>query len=111
MIVIYTTCASRKEAEKISLALLNEKLAGCCNIFPMQSNYLWKGKIVKSNEHAIIIKTSGKLFNKVKTRIKDMHSYEIPCIEGWDVDYAGKAYAKWFDEQLGRKNRTRVKIR
>ncbi|HIG93270.1 TPA: divalent-cation tolerance protein CutA, partial [Candidatus Woesearchaeota archaeon] len=79
---------SRKEAEKISMSLLRKKLAGCCNVFPVASAYLWKGKIEKAKEHSIIIKTSGKNFSAVEREIKRLNSYKIPCIEGWDVAHA-----------------------
>ncbi len=103
MIIVYTTCKNKKEAELIALSLLKRKLAGCCNIFPVNSRYLWNNKIEQSKEYAIIIKTSKKYFAKVKNEIKCLHSYKIPCIEGWNVYYAEKNYAKWFDTQLGKK--------
>ncbi len=104
MIIIYTTCATRKEAERIASNLLKKKLAGCCNIFPVASSYLWKGKIEHAREYAIIIKTAEKNFAYAEKEIKKHHSYEIPCIEGWKISHAEKNYARWFDIELtGRK--------
>jgi periplasmic divalent cation tolerance protein len=100
MIIVYTTCPTEKEAERISMSLLGKRLAGCCNIFPVKSAYLWKGKIEKAREYAIIIKTSERNFPVVEKEIKRLHSYEVPCIEGWDVSRAEKAYAAWFDTEL-----------
>ena len=41
---IYITCSDKKEAEKIALALVNEKLAACANIIPrVVSVFSWKG--------------------------------------------------------------------
>ena len=100
VIIIYTTCPSRKEAEKISMHLLKKKLAGCCNIFPVKSSYLWNGKIEKADEFAIIIKTGDRSFNAIEKEIKKLHSYEVPCIEGWKISHAEKNYAKWFETEL-----------
>ena len=100
MIIVYVTCPSKKEAEKIASSLLKKRLAGCCNIFPVSSRYLWKGKIESAKEHALIIKTSEKYFKKVESEIKKLHSYQIPTIEGWKVTHAEKNYAKWFDTEM-----------
>ena len=100
MIIVYTVCGSKKEAEKIAFNLLNKRIAGCCNIFPVSSAYLWKGKIEKAKEYAIIIKTADKNFSFVEKEIKSMHSYEIPCIEGWKVNKVERKYAEWFDAEL-----------
>jgi len=37
-IVIYVTCANVAEAEKISTALLDEKLIACANVFAGKAN-------------------------------------------------------------------------
>ncbi len=100
MIIVYVTCPTKKEAEKIALHLLKARLAGCCNIFPVSSKYLWKGKIESAREHALVIKSSEKYFKKLEAEIRKLHSYDIPTIEGWKVSHAGKNYVKWFDTEM-----------
>ena len=60
MIFIYSTFPSRKEAGRIGESLVKKKLAGCVNIFPIDSVFTWKGKISKDKEVAAIIKTEKK---------------------------------------------------
>jgi len=94
MILIYTTCKNKKEAEKISFLLINKKLAACTNYFSINSMYNWKGKLVKDREFIVMIKTQPKHFKRVESEIKKAHSYECPCI----IKISGmgsKQYEKW----------------
>lgn len=98
MISVYSTCKDKAEALKISKTLLKERLAACINLFPVESVYLWKNKIKDEKEYAILIKTS-KSFRKIKNRIKQLHSYKIPCIEKLSADF-NRDYKKWVIETL-----------
>ena len=76
----YVICRNKKEAEKISRALIEKRLIACANTFSVRSIYRWKTKIVKSNETAMIVKTNKKNFKKLVKETKKIHSYKIPCI-------------------------------
>mgnify|MGYP001618079311 CR=1 FL=1 len=90
---VYFTTKDKKEAEKIGKALIEKKLIACVNIFPITSFYVWKGKLVKDKEYAIIAKTTVG-FKIVEKAIKKLHSYKIPCICKYDV-VVNKEYEKW----------------
>ncbi|MEK6943503.1 MAG: divalent-cation tolerance protein CutA [Nanoarchaeota archaeon] len=100
MILVYVTCKNSKEAEKISFYLLKKKLIACANIFPVESVYLWKGKITKSKETVLIAKTINKNLKKAENEIKRMHSYEIPCILKINAG-ANKEYLNWIKKEIG----------
>ena len=93
MTLIYITCKDREEARKISKHLLGKRLIACSNMFPIESMYWWKGRIVDSKEHAILAKTLKKNVKKIREEVKNIHSYEIPCImdidAGSDDDFLG----------------------
>ena len=97
MALVYITCKDSKEAGRISMHLLRKRLITCANIFPIKSLYWWKGKIVNGNEVVSIFKTQKKNWTKVKTEIKKMHSYQVPCIEKMEVE-AGIDYENWVKE-------------
>ncbi len=99
MTLVYITCKDRKEAEKISMRLLEKRLIACANIFPVKSMYWWNKKIVNSNESVIIAKTSSKNFRKVENEVKKSHSYEIPCILRIDAA-ANRDYEAWAKKEL-----------
>lgn len=95
MIFIYITCKNKKEAQKIAKTLVKEKLAACVGYFPIESIYRWKGKIVDDREFALLIKTLKKNFTKVEKHVKELHSYQIPCICAIPVYNMNKEYLGW----------------
>lgn len=94
IVFAYITNPSRKTAIKISETLLKKRIAACANIFPIESIYLWKGKIEKAKEFVLIAKTSEKNFGKLKKEVERIHPYEVPCIVKIPVQ-ANEEYAKW----------------
>ncbi|MBI4335807.1 MAG: divalent-cation tolerance protein CutA, partial [Candidatus Omnitrophica bacterium] len=80
-VIIFVTAPSKKEAERVVLGLIKKGLAACGNIVRgVDSIFLWKGKLERSKEVLIILKTKKSLFDKVAAEIKKMHSYEVPEI-------------------------------
>ncbi len=96
-IFIYVTTRNKREAKKIATHLLTKKLVACANIFPIESNYWWKGKIENSKEYALILKTRKKNFKKVKDTIKKIHFYSIPCIAKIEAEF-NESFQKWIKE-------------
>jgi periplasmic divalent cation tolerance protein len=95
---LYITASDEKEARQIGRILIEEKLAACANIFPIQSIYRWKGSIEESGESAIIAKTRAELVDRVITRVKQIHSYEVPCIVSWIIEKGNPDYLDWIQE-------------
>jgi len=96
IIFAYITCKNKSEAKKIGKVLLKERLAACVNIFDnMHSMYWWKGKIEEVNETVLIAKTTKKSFRKLSARVKQLHSYESPCILQLEVKDGSKEYINW----------------
>ena len=100
-IVVFVTCTSKKEALAIAKKLLNEKLIACANIIEgVSSLFWWKGKVDKARETLVIIKTARKNFNKIKRRIKRLHSYEVPEIVALPIASGENSYLKWIDKSI-----------
>lgn len=100
MILVYITCKDKEEAKKIAKHLLDNRLAACANIFPIESMYCSGDKLEQSNEVVLLVKTRKYKFDKVKEEVKKIHSYEIPCILKIDVE-ANKGYDSWLDGVVG----------
>lgn len=77
--IITTYCSSEDEAAAIGNALLDNKLAACCNIRHCRSLYDWQGR-VDEKEWILSIKTIPVNQETIFNRIKDLHSYDIPAI-------------------------------
>jgi periplasmic divalent cation tolerance protein len=100
MIFVYSTFSNKKETREIGEKLVKNKLAGCVNIFPIESIYSWQGKIAKDKEFAAVIKTRKKNFKKVEGFILKNHSADIPCIIEIPVGRASKEYLKWLRKTI-----------
>lgn len=100
MIIVYTLFADKKEAEKIGRRLLENKLAACVNIWPVESCYWWGGKIAKAKEYACFIKTSKKNFSRVEKFIKKHHSYQVPCIVEIRPSSINKSYLSYLSQNI-----------
>lgn len=99
MIIVYITAPNKKEANRISKVLINKKLVACVNIWPIESAYCWKNKMVSEKEVVLLCKTRKGNFEKVKKAVKKIHSYEVPCIISWSVDKADKEYMDWIRDE------------
>jgi periplasmic divalent cation tolerance protein len=99
-IVVFVTAGSEKEGEKIAQALLKEKLAACVNIVPgLKSVFRWKGKISTEEEVLLMIKTKDGLFEKLKKRIIELHSYEVPEIIALPILAGFEKYIGWLEKE------------
>ena len=96
---VYLTAKDLKEAKRISKHILNKRLAACANILKIHSLYWWKGKIEKSPEYAIILKTEKSLTKKLILETKKIHSYTTPCIVVWDIKGGNPEYLKWIENE------------
>ena len=98
MIIVYTTCPTQREAEKIANTLVRERLCACVNMWPARSIYWWNKKIERAPEWVLLCKTRNALASKVEARIRALHSYDLTVIEQWEVKRVYKGVLKWVNE-------------
>ena len=79
MKVVYIPASSEK-AREIARILVEEKLAACCNLIPIESVYWWEDKVETASEVVVLAKTLERKLEKVINRVKSIHDYEVPCI-------------------------------
>jgi periplasmic divalent cation tolerance protein len=96
--VVLVTAGSRAEARRLAQALLEKRLVACANIVPgVESHYWWEGKLDRSREWLLVLKTRRALFKQVEREIKRLHSYQVPEIIALPL-VAGQAdYLRWID--------------
>ena len=101
-IVALTTCASRREADRIAGAVVERRLAACVNIgtAPVSSVYRWKDKIEQAAEFLLLIKTSRAKLPALRAEIERLHSYDVPEFLALSVDSDSSAYLAWLDDCL-----------
>ncbi|MBL6933884.1 MAG: divalent-cation tolerance protein CutA [Alphaproteobacteria bacterium] len=97
---IYITAGSQAEARKIATTLVEERLAGCANIIPgMRSIYRWEGKIEEAEETVLIAKTVKDRVPALIARVRELHSYDCPCVVSLVVEDGNLEYLGWLDAQ------------
>ncbi|MGF1669268.1 MAG: divalent-cation tolerance protein CutA [Balneolaceae bacterium] len=100
---IYITTKNKEEARKIGRALVEEKLAACANIIDgMESIYSWKDNIESDNECILIAKTVNHNVKKLTKRVKELHSYEVPCIVSITIteQEGNEEYLDWLTKSV-----------
>ncbi len=93
---VYVSSPDRDVALKIAQTLVNEKLAACFNIFEnVTSIYRWHNELEKSTEVVMIGKTRVAHQSQVTKRIKELNTYEVPCIVYWPIQDGFSLYLEW----------------
>ena len=95
--MVLTTAPLRDEAAKIANLLIDEKLAACAQLLPVESFYVWEGKTQNEAEVLLLAKTRTALFEPAIARIKAVHSYSVPEIVALPFSAGFAAYFGWID--------------
>jgi periplasmic divalent cation tolerance protein len=95
--LLLTALPSRDAAATMASLLIEEKLAACVQLMPIESFYRWEGKIQNEAEILLLIKTRTALFEPTIARIKAAHPYAVPEIVGLPFTAGLKGYFGWID--------------
>ncbi len=99
--IVWITAGSQQEASALAHALVEEHLAACCSILPgVRSVYLWQGSVQEDEECLLVCKTRRSLFGQISSRVRELHSYDLPEVICTDIVDGSTAYLNWIDESL-----------
>jgi periplasmic divalent cation tolerance protein len=100
-IIVIVTTPTKQEAENIAQQLLKQQLIACANITdPVSSIFPWSGKLEKSQEYLVFMKSRKNLFTKLTETVKALHSYEVPEILALPIVAGSKEYLDWLESCL-----------
>jgi periplasmic divalent cation tolerance protein len=100
-IVVFSTCGSADEAERLARRLIDERLAACVNVIsPVRSFYRWKGAVEDSVEWLLIVKSSRGLFASLRAALESAHSYEVPEVVAIPIVDGSPGYLSWIEQEL-----------
>ncbi|MBA3938976.1 MAG: divalent-cation tolerance protein CutA [Planctomycetes bacterium] len=95
-VVVYITCTSFAQAEALARHLIDERLAACANIIPgMRSLYRWQGVIESAEETVLILKTAAACVPALTARVKQLHTFTVPCVVAVPVVDGSAEYLAW----------------
>jgi periplasmic divalent cation tolerance protein len=79
LLIVLVTAPSLKVARGLAKAALKERLVACANlVLGLESHYWWKGKIERSKEVLLFLKTSQAKVSALEQLIVARHPYDTP---------------------------------
>ena len=99
--MVLTTAPDLKTATNLAKTLVKKKTAACVSFREgFTSFYRWKGKIERSQETLLFIKTTRKKFPELKNLITKLHPYSVPEILAIPVSGGSAKYLSWIEESV-----------
>jgi len=100
--IVLVSCGKLKEARRIARGVVAKRLAACVNVFasPVESFYTWKGKLEKSCEFILVIKTTEKRLANLEKEVMRLHSYEVPEFVVQEIAGGSREYLRWLADSL-----------
>ena len=95
--MLMTTLPSQDAARDIARALVEERLAACVQLLPIESIYRWDAKVQQEPEVLLLAKTRAALFEAAAARIKALHPYTVPEIVTLPFSDGAESYFQWMD--------------
>lgn len=100
MIFIYTSCQNIEEAKRLAGLVLEKKLAGDIDIWPIDSLRLSEAGVKEEKEAAVLMKTNEAKLAEIESVILGNHSYKIPCVAAIDVRRLNREYKEWLVQHV-----------
>jgi len=103
--LVLCPCPELIGARNLAKIVLNERLAACVQFVPwlwgIESWYRWEGKVRKTHETLLLIKTTKARWPALRDRLAELHPYRVPEILALGVHDGLPAYLKWVSESVG----------
>lgn len=95
-LIVLMTAPSRDSARTLARALVEERLAACCNIIDhVESVYRWEGRVEEAGEVLLVIKSTAERFEALKERALALHPYDLPELIALPIVAGAPAYLDW----------------
>src|SRR5437016_13815313 len=86
-IIVFVTCESEDQAERIAQSAVTSKFAACVNVVRgIRSCYVWEGKLNWSDEGLLLLKTTRGRCNQAQDRTKELHRCSVAEIVPVTID-------------------------
>jgi periplasmic divalent cation tolerance protein len=99
--LICCAAGTQENAREVASALVNQRLAACVHILPIESHYRWKGEVHQEPEFLLQAKTTADLLGPVESLIKRLHTYELPEVSAMPIIGGSADYLAWISECVG----------
>ena len=97
---VYVTTSSEREAINLGRTAVEERLAACANVLgKCKSIYWWENSLQTDNENTLILKTVCEKLDHLINRLKEIHSYECPCIVALNIHQGNVEFLDWISRE------------
>lgn len=98
--LIHITFPSREDALALGRRLVEERLVACVNILgDAHSVYWWDGRMQESAEVVLLAKTRSDLVPDLVARMRELHSYDCPCVVALPIQDGNPDYLAWVERE------------
>lgn len=102
VVVVWVTAPDPSSAETLACALVEERLAACVNLLPgVTSLYRWEGAVQRDTEVLMLIKTTVGGFDRLRTRVLELHPYDAFEVIALPVRDGDERYLDWVRASVG----------
>ncbi|MBW7996722.1 MAG: divalent-cation tolerance protein CutA [Candidatus Glassbacteria bacterium] len=96
---VFVTVGSENDALLIARTVVEERLAACGNVLgSVRSIYRWQGKVEDELEVLLMLKTRAALFESLRSRVVELHAYEVPEVVALPIEAGHGPYLDWIRE-------------
>lgn len=97
--VVLVTAPDLKTARRLARAALARRLIACANLLPkIESHYRWQGKLERSTEVLLILKTTQPRVAALEQLIGEQHPYDTPEFVVLNLAGGARKYLAWLAE-------------
>lgn len=97
--LVYVSCGSTEQAQRIATAVVEGQLAACVSVIgPVQSVYRWEGAIQTGSEYLLMIKTTESCLSSLQKTVTELHTYNLPEFIVVPVSGGSPDYLHWVVE-------------
>jgi periplasmic divalent cation tolerance protein len=94
--IVLVTAPDLKTARRLTRAALDARLIACANLIPrIESHYRWQGKMERSAEILMVIKTTKTNLAKLEKLLLSLHPYDTPEFLVLPLRGGNRRYLNW----------------
>ena len=94
-LTLLTSVGSLRQARRIARALIEQHLAACVHICPIESVYRWRGRLHAEREFQLSIQTIAARATALQATVRTLHPYELPALYVVAPARVHAPYARW----------------
>ena len=96
IVVVLVTCPTPAVGRRLARELVRLRLAACVNVLPgVESVFRWQGKVDRSREALLVIKTTRARFAALRRRVLSLHPYDLPEVIALPLAAGHPPYLRW----------------